>query len=92
MIRSVCSLGLAALLSSAAPFQCASDPDPTRRMEDTAPEALWTLAERFQEQGDANARRVTLEELRDRYPSSRYAERARQELGGNATSPSSPSP
>ena len=59
-----------------APFQCASDPDPSRRMEDSAPEALHRLAARFHEQGDENARRVTLAELCERYPSSRYHERA----------------
>lgn len=65
-----------------APFQCASDPDPERRLEDTPSEALWMLAERFGEEGDPAARRTTLEQLVERYPSSREAERARLELEG----------
>lgn len=65
-----------------APFQCASDPDPNRRREDTPSEALWELAERFHERGDDDARRVTLEALVERYPTSREAERARLTLGG----------
>jgi len=73
--------GLAALLSLA-PFQCASDPDPDRAREDSAPRALWDLSERFREQGDADARRETLRWLVERYPSSRYAHRAELALEG----------
>lgn len=64
-----------------APFQCASDPDPNRRIEDTPAEALWRLAERFEADGDESARHVALEELLERYPSSAEAERARAALG-----------
>lgn len=71
---------LLAIALGGAPFQCASDPDPNRRMEDTAPEALWELSERFEEKGDPNARRETLRHLVERYPSSRYARRAELEL------------
>jgi hypothetical protein len=67
--------GLAVVLAGA-PFQCASDPDPNRRMEDTAPEALWQLSERFEAQGDEQARQETLRHLVERYPSSRFARRA----------------
>jgi len=63
-----------------APFQCASDPNPARRMEDSAPEALWSLAERFRSCGDEDARRVTLQQIIEQYPSSREATRARQAL------------
>lgn len=65
-----------------APFQCASDPDPNRRREDSPSEALWHLADRFHERGDDDARRVTLETLVEQYPTSREAERARLVLGG----------
>ena len=74
-----------ALLSSTAPYQCASEPDPDRRMQDTAPEALWHLAARFHEQGDAAARDDTLRELGERYPDSRYAGRAEMALGGDTS-------
>lgn len=65
---------------SGAPFQCASDPDPNRRMEDTAPEALWELSERFEEREHREARLETLRHLIARYPTSRFAERARLAL------------
>lgn len=74
------ALLVAVALSLGAPFQCASDPDPDRAMEDSAPEALWNLSERFREEGKDEARRDTLEWIVERYPSSRYARRAEQAL------------
>ena len=65
-----------------APFQCASDPDPNRRLEDSAPEALWNLSEEFEAHGDREARDVTLRHLIDRYPRSRFARRAEVLLAG----------
>ncbi|HJL01440.1 MAG TPA: hypothetical protein RMH85_08595 [Polyangiaceae bacterium LLY-WYZ-15_(1-7)] len=82
-------LALVAALGTA-PFQCASDPDPERRLEDTPAEALWLLAERFREEGDAEARRTTLEQLVERYPTSREAERARLALDGREVAPDPP--
>jgi hypothetical protein len=75
---------LALLLLLRAPIQCASDPDPNRRLEDTPSEALWRLAERFEADGDEAARRIALEEIVERYPSSAEAERARVALGRSA--------
>lgn len=74
--------GLALALSIAlwAPYQCATDPN-ERPVEDTAPKALWLLSERFQAEGDMKARETTLRQLVEQYPSSRYAQRAREELG-----------
>lgn len=74
-------LGLCLVLALA-PFQCASEPDPDRRLEDAPEEALLDLAERFHTSGDQDARRTTLEYLVERYPSSREAERARLILRG----------
>lgn len=74
-------------LSSTAPFQCASDPDPNRRLEDTPAEALWSLAERFRAQSDEAARAVALHELVERYPNSGEAERARLVLEGREVEP-----
>ena len=68
-------------LSLSAPFQCASDPDPEHRLEDSPSEALWDLAERLAREGHVEARRSTLEQLIERYPGSREAGRARDELG-----------
>jgi TolA-binding protein len=76
--------GAVILLSCAAlanaPFQCASEPDPTKAMEDTPGEALYKLAEQFKASGDERAWRRTLEYLIARYPSSRFAAAARDDL------------
>jgi outer membrane protein assembly factor BamD (BamD/ComL family) len=64
-----------------APLQCASEPDPTLRRHETPGEALYGLAQKFHEQGNETAWRETLEYLIDRYPNSRFAARARQDLG-----------
>jgi hypothetical protein len=63
-----------------APYQCGTEPN-ERPREDSAPKALWMLAEKFQQEGNAGARETTLRQLAEVYPSSRYAERARHELG-----------
>ncbi len=77
-------------LFGSAPFQCASDPDPEHRIEDTPAEALWSLSERFRGEGNDAARRTTLEQLVDQYPNSREAERARLVLGGREVEPDPP--
>jgi hypothetical protein len=89
---SVLFVAVAAL--AGAPFQCASDPDPNRRMEDSAPEALWELSERFEAKGEHAARRETLRHLVERYPSSRFARRAELELEreGEAAPAAGPEP
>jgi len=63
-----------------APYQCATEPD-ERPQEDSAPKALYGLAEKFEQEGNASARDTTLHQLIEQYPASRYAERARAELG-----------
>jgi hypothetical protein len=70
-------LGSAALLSTA-PYQCKSD-DPGRAREETPGEALWALCGRFAAKGDDASARATLDYLMERYPSSREAERAKEE-------------
>jgi hypothetical protein len=73
------SLGMAS-----APMQCKRDPDPNGRIEDTAGDALWALALKFEgEHNDASAKE-TLQYLVDRYPSNRHAPEARAKLGGAA--------
>lgn len=67
-------------LASVAPLQCPSTPRPERAREESPAEALWQLAERFEAQGDAPARRATLTFLVERYPASRFSERARLAL------------
>lgn len=73
-----------------APMQCARDPDPALRKEETPPEALYGLASQFKTQGDERAWRTTLEYLMSHYPSSRYATTARADLA--AASPASGAP
>jgi hypothetical protein len=85
LLTFVVALGL-----TAAPFQCASDPDPDRRIEDTPAEALWHLSERFRTEGNEPARRTTLQQIVEQYPTSREAERARLVLGGNDVAPDAP--
>ncbi|NLY94857.1 MAG: hypothetical protein GXY23_12615 [Myxococcales bacterium] len=79
------SLALAFTLTSLAPFQC-SKPDPNKRPEDSAPQALFLLSERFHEAGDEGARRLVLETIVERYPSSREAQRAKLALEGRDVS------
>ncbi|MCB9658268.1 MAG: hypothetical protein H6726_11535 [Sandaracinaceae bacterium] len=73
---------LFALAMGSAPFQCAADPDPERRMTDTPAEALFGLSELFEAEGNEAARRTTLETIIERYPSSREAARAQDILSG----------
>ncbi len=65
------------LLALSAPFQCASDPNPQRRLEDSPSEALWHLAERLELAGEHAAARMAFEEILERYPRSVEAERVR---------------
>lgn len=74
------ALLLAACLSLGfAPLQCGSG-DPEDVPSETPPEALYRLSEHFQKRGDEKARVETLEYLIDRYPNSRFAVRAKNEL------------
>ncbi|MBZ0120730.1 MAG: hypothetical protein K8H88_27295 [Sandaracinaceae bacterium] len=72
------ALGLALAL---APLQCGGSRPDHPEYEDSPAQALWELSERFGSEGDEGARRRTLEHLVERYPTSRYAERARLALG-----------
>jgi outer membrane protein assembly factor BamD (BamD/ComL family) len=63
-----------------APMQCASDPEPELRRYETPGEALYGLAGRFKSQGDERAWQTTLEYLIARYPNSRFAAMARDDL------------
>jgi hypothetical protein len=68
----------AMLFFGSAPYQCKSD-DAASVREDTPGEALWNLCGRFAARGDDQAARETLDELVERYPSSRLAARAQDE-------------
>jgi outer membrane protein assembly factor BamD (BamD/ComL family) len=68
------------LALSFAPYQCAREPDPNRRMEDDPAESVYNLAGRFKTEGKADARATTLKYVVERYPSSRFAKQARADL------------
>jgi hypothetical protein len=74
------SAAAALLALSFAPYQCAREPDPNRRIEDDPAETVYKLADRFKAEGKAEARATTLKFLVERYPTSRYAKMARLEL------------
>ncbi len=73
-----------------APFQCPSAPDPDKRREETPGEALHDLANEFGKAGDREAQIRTLKYLIEKYPRSRHAVEAHQEL--EAMGVSSPDP
>jgi hypothetical protein len=78
---------LVAIFVMLAPLQCGHAPADHPQFEDSPSEALWDLSERFHAAGDENGRHRTLQYLIERYPSSRYAERARVTLGEGEAHP-----
>lgn len=83
-------LVLAVALSSAstwAPLQCGSEYDPVTAMEETPGEALYDLAQEFEQAGNRGAWQRTLEHLIRRYPSSRFAQTARVDLEAAGITP-----
>jgi hypothetical protein len=64
-----------------APLQCSSDPDPELRRYETPGEALYGLAGQLKAHGNEAGWRDTLKYLIEHYPNSRFAERAKQDLG-----------
>jgi hypothetical protein len=72
--------GLLCFVFAVAPFQCPSDPDPDKRREETPGEALYDLASEFKKGGDKDAYVSTLQYLIKKYPRSRHAVQAHQEL------------
>lgn len=82
MIIGLRSAALSLLLASAslAPFQCSSEVDPNKKREEEPGEALYGLAEEFKTRGDGRARAETLRYIIKKYPTSRFAERARLDL------------
>lgn len=71
------------MLASAAtaPYQCASKSGPERRLEVEPAEALYDLAEKFKAEGNTKAQAETLRYIVDKFPASRFAVAAKQELG-----------
>jgi hypothetical protein len=67
-------------LVAVAPLQCGHTPESELREDETPGDALWQLAQEFQQEHDVAAERKTLEYLVARYPASRWAPAAREEL------------
>lgn len=86
MVRTLL-FALGGALFAQAPLQCSREPDPDLRTYETPPDALYDLAQRFKSKGDTSAWRDTLSYLVERYPSSRFAERAKQDLAGENGAP-----
>jgi outer membrane protein assembly factor BamD (BamD/ComL family) len=63
-----------------APLQCGHSYDPALSRDETPGDALWQLSRKFHEQRDEAAARRTLEYLVERYPASRWASAAQEEL------------
>lgn len=79
-------LAAACLSLGFAPLQCGSG-DPEDLPSETPPEALYRLSEHFARQGDDQARVETLRYLIERYPNSRFAVRAKNELEREGKAP-----
>lgn len=71
---------LAAVLLATAPLQCGHTPESELQEDETPGDALWKLAQKFREGHDVDAERATLKYLVERYPASRWAGQARDEL------------
>ncbi len=74
-----------ALVVAHAPLQCGREADPAYRREDTPGDALWDLAAAFRAKGDEKSARETLQFLVEKYPSSRYAMAAKEQLAAPAS-------
>jgi hypothetical protein len=74
-----------------APLQCPHEKDAAHCWDEAPGDGLWDLAQRFRADHDEAAARRTMEFLVERYPSSRFAPAARNELARDAGAPP-PSP
>jgi outer membrane protein assembly factor BamD (BamD/ComL family) len=68
-----------------APMQCVGEPEPSLGSEESPAEALYALAQELHRAGDEAGWRRALEYLAERYPASRFAVQARQDLADAAT-------
>jgi len=77
-----------------APMQCAKKYDDGLRREDSAGDGLWSLSEDFRAKGDEQSSLATLRYLVKRYPTSRRAPKAKEELDKRAggAPPDAPAP
>lgn len=74
---------VAAAVFAIAPLQCPHESDAAHCWDDAPGDGLWDLAQKFRDAHDEAGARRTLQFLVDRYPSSRYAPAAREQLAGH---------
>jgi outer membrane protein assembly factor BamD (BamD/ComL family) len=82
MIVRVLAGSIVAAAFAAAPLQCPHETDAAHCWDDAPGDGLWDLAQKFRDNHDDAAARRTLAFLVERYPSSRFAPAARDELAG----------
>lgn len=61
-------------------MQCQSEPPPEQNRYEHPPEALYALSKRLRAEGELKAWRITLETIVERYPNSREAVMAKDDL------------
>jgi len=86
-VRVLGSLLLAAASAVFAPMQCQSEPPPEQNRYEHPPEALYALSKRLRAAGEAKAWRITLETIVERYPNSREAVMAKDDLEQDTEAP-----
>ena len=64
-----------------APMQCRGSEEPATLRSESPADAIYDLAHRFRDEGNEQAYRKALRYLVKRYPSSRRATMAKEELG-----------
>ena len=79
--RQMMGIGLMVPLLLAAPVQCPTNQEPRRERVEPPAEAVYRNAEHLRELGYEQAEEATLRYVISHYPQSRWAERARQDLG-----------
>ena len=78
---------LAAASAVLAPMQCQSEPPPEQNRYEHPPEALYALSKRLRAEGELKAWRITLQTIVERYPNSREAVMAKDDLEQDTESP-----
>jgi hypothetical protein len=82
-LKTAVVVGCTAAFLARAPLQCGREPDASHRRAETPAEALYGLAAKFRASGDVRAWRTTLAYLIERYPNSRFALMAKDDLQGD---------
>jgi hypothetical protein len=82
MIARAFAGSLFAAAFAVAPLQCPHETDAAHCWDDAPGDGLWDLAQKFRDGHDDAAARRTLTFLVERYPSSRFAPAARDQLAG----------